>query len=98
MSAFVESGAGQVISRCPKCQVALWSVYSGLGPVFRFIRVGTLDEPDACPPDVHIYTESKQPWVALPAGTPSFAQYYRRSEQWPAESQERRKKALANAT
>jgi len=88
-----ESGKGQIISRCPKCQVALWSVYYGAGPAIRFVRVGTLDEPGALTPDVHIFTESKLPWVALPQDARAFPQYYRMAEEWPRESQERRKRA-----
>ena len=38
----------------------------GAGNAVRFIRVGTLDEPDRLPPDIHIFTSSKQPWVVLP--------------------------------
>src|SRR5258705_9796074 len=55
-----ESGKGQKISRCPTCHVALWSNYPGGGDAVRFVRVGTLDEPDRLPPDVHIFTMSKQ--------------------------------------
>ena len=75
------SGKGQKIVRCPDCSVAVWSHYAGAGDILSFVRVGTLDNPDALPPDFHIYTESKQPWVVLPPGTPSFERYYRRSEQ-----------------
>jgi len=60
------SGAGQIIARCPVCRVAIWSNYAGSGPVVKFVRVGTLDNPDLLPPDIHIFTESKQPWVVLP--------------------------------
>jgi hypothetical protein len=84
------SGKGQKISRCPSCQIAVWSNYAGAGDAIRFIRVGTLDEPDRLPPDVHIFTASKQPWVVLPGGTPAFAEYYKASELWPRESLERR--------
>src|SRR6185369_581730 len=56
------SGKGQKIARCPKCRVAVWSNYAGAGPSVHFVRVGTLDEPDRLPPDIHIYTASKQPW------------------------------------
>lgn len=80
------SGKGQRIARCPNCLVALWSNYGGAGDVVRFVRVGTLENPDALPPDVHIFTSSKQPWVQLPAGARVFAEYYKRSEQWPKES------------
>ncbi len=83
------SGKGQKIWRCPSCKVSVWSNYSGAGDKVRFVRVGTLDEPDAMPPDIHIFTMSKQPWVALPAGTPAVPEYYKPKEMWPKESQER---------
>ncbi len=60
------SGKGQKISRCPRCRIAVWSNYAGAGEAVRFVRVGTLDQPDLLPPDIHIFTESKQPWVVLP--------------------------------
>jgi hypothetical protein len=83
------SGKGQNIARCPSCRVALWSNYAGAGPVIRFVRVGTLDEPDHLPPDIHIFTSTKQPWVQLPAGIPAVPEYYDRHLHWPAASQER---------
>jgi hypothetical protein len=85
-----ESGAGQEIFRCPRCWVALWSHYAGAGPSVSFVRVGTLDEPDRLPPDIHIFTASKQPWVLLPPGTPAVPEYYDREQYWPAESLARR--------
>jgi hypothetical protein len=84
------SGKGQKIWRCPTCRIAVWSNYAGAGSAIRFVRVGTLDRPDAVPPDLHIYTASKQPWVVLPEGTPAVAEYYRAQEHWPAESLARR--------
>jgi hypothetical protein len=89
-----ESGLGQKIARCPKCHIAVWSNYAGSGPVTKFIRVGTLDNPDALPPDVHIFTASKQPWIVLPSGVPAFEEYYERNEVWSAESLARRKALL----
>ena len=83
-------GAGQVIARCPACRVAVWSHYAGAGPLVAFVRVGTLDTPDALPPDIHIFTASKQPWVVIPAGTPAAPEYYDREQHWPAESLARR--------
>ena len=50
------SGKGQKIARCPTCRIALWSNYAGCGDALRFVRVGTLDEPDRLPPDIHIFT------------------------------------------
>jgi hypothetical protein len=90
-----QSGKGQAIRRCPACEVALWSHYAGAGEKFAFVRVGALEEPDRLPPDVHIYTESKQPWVVLPAGVPAFPEFYRRSAVWPAASLQRREAQLA---
>jgi hypothetical protein len=84
------SGKGQKISRCPRCRIAVWSNYAGAGDAIRFIRVGSLEEPDRLPPDIHIYTESKQPWIIIPHDMPAVAQYYKSSELWPKESLERR--------
>jgi len=83
------SGKGQKIWRCPTCRIAVWSNYGGAGDKVNFVRVGTLDNPDLLPPDIHIFTMSKQPWVILPAGTPAVEEYYSAKEMWPAESQER---------
>jgi hypothetical protein len=83
------SGKGQRISRCPKCLVAVWSNYAGAGDALRFVRVGTLDEPAALPPDIHIFTASKQPWLVLPPGTPAAAEFYKSAEVWSKESLER---------
>jgi hypothetical protein len=84
------SGKGQKIWRCPVCRIALWSNYAGAGEALRFVRVGTLDDPDAFPPDIHIFTESKQPWVVIPAGARAVPQYYKSAEVWSAASLARR--------
>jgi len=89
------SGKGQKISRCPKCHIAVWSNYAGGGEAVRFVRVGTLDEPDRLPPDIHIFTASKQPWVVLPPNTPAVEEYYKATELWSTESLERRAAILA---
>jgi len=92
------SGKGQKITRCPTCWVALWSNYAGAGEAVRFVRVGTLDDPDRLPPDIHIFTASKQPWVVLPPGMPAVEEYYQSSEYWPKESLERRRALLERAS
>jgi hypothetical protein len=89
------SGKGQRISRCPICAIAVWSTYGGGGETVRFVRVGTLDEPARLPPDIHIFTSSKQPWLTLPAGVPAETEYYKASERWPAESLQRRTVLMA---
>src|SRR3954452_6826245 len=91
------SGRGQKIARCPTCRIALWSNYSGAGSALRFVRVGTLDDPDRLPPDIHIFTSTKQPWVVLDGRVPVVPQYYRAADHWPASSLERRAALLARA-
>ena len=76
------SGRGQKISRCPVCQVALRSPFGGPGPKFPFVRVGTLLERARVPPDIHIYTSTKLPWVSLTPDIPAREGYYRREECW----------------
>jgi len=88
-----DSGRPHGIYRCVSCGVAVWSEYGGLAAL-RFVRVGTLDRPAALAPDVHIYTRSKQPWVALPADVPAFDGYYDSSKLWPAASLARRRAVL----
>lgn len=83
------SGKGQKIFRCPSCKIAVWSNYGGAGDRARFIRVGTLDDPDACPPDIHIYTSTKQPWIVLPPGARAVPEFYQRDEVMSAASLER---------
>ncbi|MBL8525542.1 MAG: GFA family protein [Betaproteobacteria bacterium] len=90
-----ESGQGQRIVRCPNCRVAVWSHYAGAGDKVKFVRVGTLDNPDLLPPDIHIFTASKQPWVVIPPGMPAVREYYEREQYWPAESLARRREMLA---
>lgn len=85
-----ESGTGQKIARCPKCSIAVWSNYGGGSDRVRFVRIGTLDSPDRFPPDIHIFTSSKQPWVLLPPTVPAFLEYYEAANYWPQESLARR--------
>ncbi|HKD46394.1 MAG TPA: GFA family protein [Rhizomicrobium sp.] len=85
------SGRGQKIMRCPTCKVALWSHYST--DALAFVRVGTLDDPNTVPPDVHIYAGTKQDWVVLPDDARVFNEFYNIPAVWPAESRERARAA-----
>jgi len=80
-------GKKQKIWRCPTCQTALYSQYTSAR--VRFVRAGTLDDPASVAPDVHIFTRSKLPWVALPDTVPAFNVYYNTEKLWPAASLER---------
>ncbi len=84
------SGRGQMIARCPSCRLALWSHYGGGGDRVKFIRVGTLDSPDLLPPDIHIFTASKQPWIVIPPNARAVLEYYDWREAWPDFARERR--------
>ncbi len=88
------SGLGQRIARCPHCRIAVWSHYAGAGPAVSFVRVGTLDDPDRLPPEIHIFTASKQPWVILPSGVPAVPEYYERETVWRADALARRQALL----
>ena len=91
------SGKGQVIARCPKCKVAVWSNYfmGGIKELIRFIRVGTLDDPDQLPPDVHIFTSTKQPWVNLPENSLAVNEYYDCEKTWTKENFDRKNALMA---
>src|SRR5215470_4103663 len=80
-----DSGLPHEIHRCPTCQTAVWSNYGGR-PALRFVRVGTLDQPSALAPDVHIFTRSKQPWVGLPPDVPAVEVFYDMQELWSPEN------------
>lgn len=82
-----EEGRSQTIFRCPSCQVAVFSQYGH--PGIRFVRAGTLDDPASVAPDVHIYTRSRLPWVAIPDSVPAFEVYYDTKTLWPPASLER---------
>ncbi len=84
------SGRGQAVVRCAACKIALWSHYGGAEQI-AFLRVGTLDNPDAFPPDIHIWTSSKQPWVTLPEGARAVPEYYKSADVWTPEALERRR-------
>ena len=74
---------------CEACGTTLWSHYHIVPGDCLFVRAGTLDMPEAVRPDVHIYTRSNLPWLALPEGVPAFQSSYRIDEVWSAESKER---------
>ncbi|WP_374571742.1 GFA family protein [Phenylobacterium sp.] len=90
-----ESGRPHDVYRCPDCAGPLWSDYGGR-PALRFVRVATLEDPAALPPDVHIFTRSKLPWVKLEDGAPAFEVYYDMRTLWPADSLERRRAILGH--
>src|SRR5262249_9494623 len=57
---------------CDTCGPYLWSRYHIVSSDCLFVRAGTLENPGAATPDVHIFTRTKVAWLTLPkrAGIP----------------------------
>ena len=83
------SGNGKIVNRCAECGDAVYSHYLIRGTGVAFVRIGTLDEPSLCPPQVQIFTASKQSWVPLSSDIPAFEKFYDFNDLWPAESLQR---------
>ncbi|WP_420434150.1 GFA family protein [Hyphobacterium sp.] len=83
-----DSGRPHDIYRCRDCLTALWSDY-GRREVLAFVRAMTLDAPEHCPPDVHIFTRTKAPFIDLPEGSRAFEVFYSMKAEWPAAALER---------
>jgi hypothetical protein len=84
-----DSGRQHGVVRCAACATALWNVHGSRTPRIVYLRVGTLDEPQAHPPQAHIYVRSKQPWLALGEAAPRFKADYDAAKLWPPESLQR---------
>jgi len=89
------SGKHHDVFFCDTCGTYVWSRYHIAPGDALFVRAGTLDDPTAVRPDVHIFTRSKLPWVDLPQGVPAFESIYKIEEFWSAESKERLRRDLA---
>jgi hypothetical protein len=89
------SGRHHDVFFCGTCGTTLWSRYQIAPGDALFVRAGTLDDPAAVTPDVHLFTRSKLPWLDLPQGTRAFQSIYKIDEIWPAESRERLRQNIA---
>jgi hypothetical protein len=83
------SGQNHDVFFCATCGTYVWSRYHGAPGDALFVRAGTLENPAAVRPDVHVFTRSKLRWFSLPKGVPAFKSFYRLAEVWPAASLER---------
>lgn len=90
-----DSGGKHWVARCPQCRTAMWNEHGTRRAITRYVRVGTLDTPAACPPLAHIFVRSRQPWVPIPEGQPAYAAYYDAAKVWPPESLARYREAQA---
>jgi hypothetical protein len=84
------SGKQHEVFFCGTCGTYLWSRYEIVPGDCLFVRAGTLDDPSAVAPDVHIYTRTKLPWLQLPEGSRAFEAIYQAGDDvWSPESRER---------
>lgn len=72
----VRDGEGGMVRSCAACGQALWGHHPACGPGVALFPVGLMDEAERLAPDVHCFTESKHPWVALPAHVPAYVENY----------------------
>ena len=68
-----KTDSGRIANRvlCPDCGCWISSAPRP-GATVRTIRGGTLDDTSWLKPTAHLWTHSKQPWVAIPAGDRIF--------------------------
>ena len=92
------SGTRHLVARCAHCGAVLWNEWGHSPASLFYVRVGSLDEPDRLPPQAHIFTRSRQPWVNLDGGSPAFKTWYDPAKLWPKESLGRRAAAKAPGT
>lgn len=88
------SGRTQVVVRCARCGTPVWSHYPRLERKVAAVRVGTLDDPSATPPDVAIFVAEKPTWAPVPQGIPQFDRFYNPADVYPPESLARLKAVL----
>lgn len=70
-----DTESGELLRRefCGACGSPIRSVPTAT-PKFVAVKAGTLDDPAPFPPQLHIWTRSKLPWVQIPAELPHYAQ------------------------
>jgi len=91
------SGKPHDVMRCPTCGTPLWHKYHAAPGDTVLLCAGSLDDPAAVTPDVHIFTRSKLPWLELPKDARVFEGYYKTAEVWAPESLERWKALFAGS-
>ena len=65
------SGSHSVHRYCAKCLTRLYNTNTAR-PGIAIVRAGTVDGSEGLTPRLHIFTSTKQPWIALPEGAPAY--------------------------
>jgi hypothetical protein len=80
------TGQRHDVLRCADCGTPLWHKYHAAPGDTVLLCAGSLDDPAAITPDVHIFTRTKLPWLELPQGARVFDAYYRTADVFSPES------------
>ena len=79
------SGASYKTYFCTKCGNYVYADYdSAVGRLT--VRTKTLDNAEKFPPQVHIFTKDKDPWLNLPEDVICSKEMYDQKKTWPEES------------
>ena len=89
------SGATSNAYFCTKCGTYIYTDYgSAVGRLT--VRTKTLDNSESFPPQVHIFTKDKDPWLKLTDDVICFEKMYDLKKTWPEESLKRYGEYLKN--
>ena len=79
------SGATYKTYFCTKCGTYVYADYdSAVGRLT--VRTKTLDNSEKFPPQVHIFTKDKDPWLNLSEDVICFKEMYDQKKTWPEDS------------
>ena len=89
------SGASCKTYFCAKCGTYVYADYNSA--IKRLtVRTKTLDSSEKFPPQVHIFTKDKDPWLNLSEDVNCFEEMYDAKTTWPEESLKRYSEYLKN--
>ena len=74
-------GATLSIFGCPNCLSRIYSQNS-LRPQLITLRAGTRDDSSTITPEFHMWTRSKQPWIAIPEGALALETQAQSIQEW----------------
>jgi hypothetical protein len=65
--------SGQAVERnfCPECGSPIFSE-AAVMPDVALIKAGTVDDTSWLAPTMHVYCDSRQPWIPIPEGSQQF--------------------------
>lgn len=69
-----ETGDQVTRCHCPTCGSGIY-LDAKSDPVHLFVKVGSLDDPGAVTPQMHIFTKYRQSWLEINDGLPQFSEF-----------------------